>query len=53
MRGGAMNTIKRLQAFINWLNDLKDIQAKKRIAKRINRAIDGNFGDHHSVNDGV
>lgn len=32
---------------------MKDLTAKQRIAKRINRAIDGNFGDHHSVGDGV
>ena len=48
-----MNTIKRLQAFIDWMAGLKDLRAKQRIAKRINRAIDGNFGDHRSVGDGV
>ena len=51
--GDGMNTIKRLQAFIVWMGGLKDMQAKQRIAARINRAMDGNFGDHHFLRDGV
>lgn len=36
-----------------WLGRLKDITARTKIYSRIERAEDGNFGDHKSVGDGV
>ena len=38
--------------FRKWLRGL-DKQAKSRIAVRLDRAEDGNFGDHQSVGKGV
>jgi putative addiction module killer protein len=39
--------------FQEWLNKLRDRQAKARIAVRINRMAAGNFGDHKPVGGGV
>ena len=41
------------EPFKDWLNRLKDKKAQARIAVRIARAEDGNFGDHKSVGEGV
>ncbi|CDG00253.1 type II toxin-antitoxin system RelE/ParE family toxin [Avibacterium paragallinarum] len=46
-----INKIRRSQAFIEWLDKLKDINAKKKIITRINRASFGNFGDHKRLNE--
>ena len=35
--------------FLNWLRGLRDRNARARIAVRIDRIEDGNFGDHRSV----
>jgi putative addiction module killer protein len=48
-----MLEVLRTDVFINWLKDLRDTSAKVRIAKRIDRIIDGNFGDTKSVGDGI
>jgi putative addiction module killer protein len=48
-----MFTVTRTQVFIDWLNDLKDRRAAARIAIRIERMEDGNFGDVKSVGEGV
>ena len=45
--------IRRTDEFDDWLKGLKDVQAKLRIVKRLQRVEDGNFGDHASVGDGV
>jgi putative addiction module killer protein len=45
--------VRRTDVFIDWLSELRDAQARARIAKRINRLADGNFGDAKSVGDGV
>lgn len=36
-----------------YLDDLRDRQAKLLIARRVQRAAAGNFGDHHSLDDGL
>ncbi len=48
-----MNTIKRTRAYVDWFLRLHDQKAKDRIDNRIIRARKGNFGDHHSLGDGV
>ena len=41
------------QAFRHWLNTLRDKRAVARIAVRIDRLAEGNFGDYRSVGGGV
>jgi putative addiction module killer protein len=48
-----MFEVRRTADFIDWLTDLKDVQARARIAKRLDRLADGNFGDAKSVGGGV
>lgn len=44
-----MNEILLSEQFIEWLYALKDMQAKKKIVQRIERAKDGNFGDYKQL----
>ena len=39
--------------FREWLNNLRDIQAKATIETRLDRVIDGNFGQCEPVGNGV
>ena len=48
-----MQTIYTTESFDRWFESLRDKQASRRIQARIDRAEDGNFGDHKSVGDGV
>jgi putative addiction module killer protein len=48
-----MYEVRRTDEFMNWLAGLKDIEAKVRIAKRIDRIAGGNFGDAKSIGNGV
>ena len=48
-----MYAIRRTAEFIDWLTDLRDVQARARIAKRLDRLADGNFGDTKSVGGSV
>lgn len=48
-----MFEVRRTAEFIDWLTALKDVQARARIAKRLDRLADGNFGDAKSVGGGV
>jgi putative addiction module killer protein len=48
-----MFEIRRTAEFIDWLTDLRDVQARARIAKRLDRLVDGNFGDAKPVGGGV
>lgn len=45
--------IIQTELFQSWLSKLKDLQGKAAIIHRINRAKNGNFGDHKSVGDSV
>ncbi|KQT61283.1 MULTISPECIES: type II toxin-antitoxin system RelE/ParE family toxin [unclassified Aureimonas] len=36
-----------------WIADLRDLQAKAAIIRRLNRLEGGNFGDHKPLQDGV
>jgi len=40
-----MIEVRRTQEFVDWLRALRDVHARARIAKRIDRIVDGNFGD--------
>ncbi len=48
-----MFDVRRTAEFIDWLTALSDVQARARIAKRIDRIAAGNLGDAKSVGDGV
>jgi putative addiction module killer protein len=48
-----MFEVKRTAEFIDWLTELRDVQARARIAKRLDRLADGNFGDVKSIGGGV
>ena len=48
-----MKTIYTTETFDGWFDSLRDKQAARRIQVRIDRAEEGNFGDHKSVGDGV
>ena len=46
-------TIYTTENFDQWFSSLRDKQTARRIQARIDRAEDGNFGDHKSVGEGV
>lgn len=48
-----MKTIDTTEVFDLWFESLKDRQTARRIQARIDRAEDGNFGDHKTVGEGV
>jgi putative addiction module killer protein len=48
-----MKTIYTTEVFDGWFDSLRDKQAARRIQARIDRAEEGNFGDHKSVGAGV
>lgn len=48
-----MKTIYTTEVFDLWFESLKDRQTARRIQARIDRAEDGNFGDHKTVGEGV
>lgn len=48
-----MNTINQTDTFSKWLKNLKDIQAKVNILKRIKRMENGLFGDCKSIEQGL
>ena len=41
------------ETFRRWMRALRDRQARARIAVRLDRVAEGNFGDHRSVGQGV
>ena len=41
------------ELFDTWFAKLKDRRAAMRIQARIDRAEDGNFGDHHAIGKGI
>lgn len=48
-----MKTIYTTEVFDAWFESLKDKQTSRRIQARIDRAEEGNFGDHKSVGERV
>ena len=48
-----MKSIYTTEIFGAWFESLKDIQTARRIQARIDRAEEGNFGDHKAVGEGV
>ena len=48
-----MFEVRRTAEFVDWIVGLRDVAARARIAKRIDRIALGNFGDAKSVGDGV
>jgi putative addiction module killer protein len=48
-----MKAIYTTERFDDWFSGLRDLQAKKRIQVRLDRAEDGNFGDCEPVGEGV
>jgi len=48
-----LKTIYTTELFDVWFESLKDKQASRRIQARIDRAEEGNFGDHKSVGERV
>ena len=48
-----MKPIYTTEAFDGWFSSLRDKQSARRIQARIDRAEEGNFGDHKSVGEGV
>lgn len=48
-----MVEIRKTDLFANWLDNLRDIQAKARVLVRIERLASGNAGDVKPVGEGV
>ncbi len=48
-----MIDMKKTDAFVQWLDELRDIRARARVQVRIERLAAGNPGDVKSVGDGV
>ncbi len=48
-----MVELRRTSGFVDWLVALRDVQARARIARRIDRLAEGHFGDAKPVGDGV
>jgi len=48
-----MVEIRKTEHFANWLDNLRDIQAKARVLVRIERLASGNTGDVKPVGEGV
>ena len=48
-----MIEIRKTGLFANWLDNLRDIQAKARVLVRIERLASGNAGDVKPVGEGV
>lgn len=48
-----MLQVRRTAEFIDWLTNLRDVAARARIAKRLDRIAAGNFGDAKPVGEGV
>lgn len=48
-----MVEIRKTEHFANWLDNLREIQAKARVLVRIERLASGNAGDVKPVGEGV
>ena len=45
--------VTKSATFLHWLRGLRDKRARARIAVRLDRVEEGNFGDYRSVGGGV
>ena len=50
---GVGYAVTKSATFLRWLKELRDKRARARIAIRIDRVQEGNFGDHKAVGGGV
>ena len=48
-----MFEIRKTQTFVQWLDELQNIQARARVLARIKRLAEGNAGDVKPVGEGV
>ena len=48
-----MIEIRKTALFVQWLDDLRDIQARARVLARVERLVAGNPGDVRPVGEGV
>ena len=48
-----MVEIRKTDLFVQWLDDLRDIQGRARVQARIERLVAGNPGDVEPVGEGV
>jgi putative addiction module killer protein len=48
-----MMEIRKTEIFVNWLDDLGDLNARVRVLVRIERLIAGNPGDVKPIGEGV
>lgn len=48
-----MFEIRKTHTFVQWLDELQDIQARARVLARIKRLAEGNAGDVKPVGEGV
>ena len=48
-----MIEVRKTDVFVQWLDDLRDIQARARVQARIERLATGNPGDVEPVGEGV
>jgi hypothetical protein len=45
--------VRRTEQFMDWLGSLRDARAVAKIAQRLRRVAEGNFGDWAPVGEGV
>lgn len=45
--------IQTTDIFDKWLRNLKDFRAKAKVITRLERAADGNLGDHKAISNGI
>ena len=48
-----LTTDSQKDLYIDWLQRLRDLQAKAAVIRRLARVEQGNFGDHKFCRDGV
>ena len=48
-----MLEVRRTEAFVRWLDDLRDVRARARVLVRVERLAAGNPGDVKPVGEGV
>ncbi len=48
-----MVEIRTSGTYNRWFRRLRDRRAQRRISTRLNRILEGNFGDHHAIGEGI